>query len=155
MASGMAFQAGNSLDSGQLLALRLAQNEILAMCELLEEIADSLPNHIDAKKCSKAAEMLGPLMKRVHRFEEEEIYPRYAGVSPGKNLQKTLERLRAEHCEDECYAEELADALTKVSSSADSVSSETLGYMLRGFFEAIRRHIAFEKEKFSPEPELR
>lgn len=61
------------------MALRLAQNEILAMCELLEEIADLLPNHIDAKKCSKAAELLELLMKRVHRFEEEEIYPRYAG----------------------------------------------------------------------------
>ncbi len=154
MASGMAFQAGNSLNSEQRLALRLAQNEVLAMCELLEDIADSLPNHIDAKKCSKAADLLEPLIKREHRFEEDEIFPHYAGSEPAKALKKTIERLRAEHLEDECHAEELSDALRKVSSSADTVSPETLGYMLRGFFEAIRRHIAFEREQFSPESDL-
>jgi hemerythrin-like domain-containing protein len=154
MASGMAFHAGNSLNSGQRLALRLAQNEVLAMCELLEDIADSLPHHIDAKKCSRAAELLEPLIKRVHRFEEDEIYSAYAGPEPSKGLQKTIERLRAEHLEDECHAEELSDALRKISSSADSVSSETLGYMLRGFFEAIRRQVAFEREQFSPETDL-
>lgn len=154
MAFGKGLHAGSSLDSEQRLALHLAHNDILGMCELLEDIADSLPNHIDPKKCSRAAEMLEPLIKRVHRFEEDEIFPRYAGDAPSRSLQKTLERLRAEHCEDECYAEELSDALYRVSSSADPVSSETLGYMLRGFFEAIRRHIAFEREQFSPETDL-
>lgn len=154
MAFGKASHAGNSLDSAQRLALRLAHNDILAMCELLEDIADSLPNHIDPRKCSRAADMLEPLIKRVHRFEEDEIYPLFAGPSPSRSLQKTLERLRSEHCEDQCYAEELSDALMKVSSGAEPVSSETLGYMLRGFFEAIRRHIAFEREQFSPESDL-
>jgi hemerythrin-like domain-containing protein len=60
-------------------------------------------------------------------------------------LAPTLERLKFEHCEDECFAEELTDALLKLGSG-ERVNMEAVGYMLRGFFEGIRRHIAFERE---------
>ena len=139
-----------SLDVKLLSAMRLAHNEMLAMCDFLEDIADSLPHHLDAKKCTVAAETLETLVAKMHRFEEAEIFPRFAGLSPGTNTLAMLDRLRDEHCVDECYAEELTDALRKVSSSAETVSAETLGYMLRGFFEAMRRHLAFERAQFSP-----
>ncbi|MGB8817280.1 MAG: hemerythrin domain-containing protein [Rhizobiaceae bacterium] len=141
--------ASGNLDAQLLLAMRLAHNDMLAMCDLLEDIADSLPHHLDAKKCALAAETLEPLVAKMHRFEEDEIFPRFAGSSPDKMTLEMLDRLREEHCVDECYAEELTDALRKVSSSAETVSPETLGYMLRGFFEAMRRHLAFERAQFS------
>ena len=116
--------------------------------EMLEEIADSLPHSMNAGKCAKAAETLEPLVKRIHAFEEHEVFPRYAAANPGPVTAGMLERLREEHCVDECYAEELSDALRRVASTSDPISADTLGYMLRGFFEAMRRHQAFENVQF-------
>ncbi|MNL85495.1 hypothetical protein D3C87_2138230 [compost metagenome] len=39
----------------------------------------------------------------------------------------------------------MTDALLKLGSGA-TVNMEATGYMLRGFFEGMRRHIAFERE---------
>ena len=53
--------------------------------------------------------------------------------------------------EDECYAEDLTDALEQLAGKKPgSVQAETFGYMLRGFFEAMRRHIAFEQTHLPP-----
>ena len=131
------------------LSLKLAQAEMQSLCEMLEEIADSLPLSMNASKCTKAAETLEPLVKRIHAFEEQEIFPKYAAANPGPATQEMLDRLRDEHCVDECYAEELSDALKQVSSASDPISPDTLGYMLRGFFDAIRRHQAFESAQFN------
>jgi hypothetical protein len=130
------------------LSLKLAQAEMQSLCDMLEDIADSLPLSLNAGKCAKAAETIEPLVKRIHAFEEHEVFPSYAAANPGLATQDMLERLRDEHCVDECYAEELSDALKRVSSASDPISPDTLGYMLRGFFEATRRHQAFERAQF-------
>jgi iron-sulfur cluster repair protein YtfE (RIC family) len=136
------------LDAGQrdLAWLLRAHAEQLALCRELEEIADSLPASINRQKCIYAAKALGPLMKGIHHYEETVLFPmlqRDAG--PDTHLESTLERLKFEHCEDECFAEELTDALLKLGSG-ERVNMEAVGYMLRGFFEGMRRHIAFEQE---------
>lgn len=136
------------LEPEMQLSLKLSQAEMQSMCDLLEEIADSLPLSMNAGKCAKAAETLEPLVKRIHVFEEQEIFPKYAAANPGPIAAGMLERLREEHCVDECYAEELSDALRRVASTSDPISPDTLGYMLRGFFEAMRRHQAFESAQF-------
>jgi hemerythrin-like domain-containing protein len=130
------------------LSLKLAHSEMQDLCEMLEGIADSLPHNLNAGTCSKAAATLEPLVKRVHVFEEQEVFPKYAAANPGPSTTEMLARLREEHCVDECYAEELSDALRRVSSASDPISPDTLGYMLRGFFEAMRRHLAFEDAQF-------
>ena len=130
------------------LSLKLAHSEMQDLCEMLEGIADSLPHNLNAGTCAKAVETLEPLVKRLHSFEEQEIFPKYAAANPGSSTMEMLERLREEHCVDECYAEELSDALRRVSSASDPISPDTLGYMLRGFFEAMRRHLAFEDAQF-------
>ena len=136
------------LEPEMQLSLKLSQAEMQSMCEMLEEIADSLPHSMNPGKCAKAAETLEPLVKRIHAFEEHEVFPRYAAANPGPVTARMLERLREEHCVDECYAEELSDALRRVASTSDPISADTLGYMLRGFFEAMRRHQAFENVQF-------
>lgn len=83
----------------------------------------------------------------MHRIEEEEIFPSLVPSGRSTSLSRTLDHLRTEHCEDECFAEELADALERVGDGR--IQPETLGYMLRGFFEAMRRHIKFERERFA------
>lgn len=138
---------GVSRSPGELLErLNGAHAELLAICDRLEGIADSLPNTLNIRQCREAAGELVPVVTRAHRIEEEEVFPAIAGAARTAALQKTLDHLRTEHCEDECFAEELADALQQAGEG--KVQPETLGYMLRGFFEAMRRHINFERERF-------
>lgn len=126
--------------------LHRAHSEQLALCNELEEIADSLPANINRQKCIYAAKALTPLIKGVHHYEETILFPWLeASAARGNAMSETLNRLRFEHCEDECFAEELTDALLKLGSGGE-VNMEAVGYMLRGFFEGLRRHIAFERE---------
>ncbi|MHA7971027.1 hemerythrin domain-containing protein [Rhizobium sp. CAU 1783] len=139
--------ANGQQDSQRSLAwLRRAHEEQLALCGELEEIADSLPASVNRQKCIYAAKSLGPLIKGVHHYEETVLFPWLETANRNvENLRDTLDRLKFEHCEDECFAEELTDALLKLGSGT-AVNMEAVGYMLRGFFEGIRRHIAFERE---------
>ncbi|MDH4441987.1 MAG: hemerythrin domain-containing protein [Rhizobium sp.] len=144
-----AAQTGNArLDAGKwgLEWLQRAQEEQMALCLELEAIADSLPTNINRQKCIYAAKALGPLIKGIHHYEETVLFPQLrASADANEHLAVTLERLKFEHCEDECFAEELTDALLRLGSGAP-VNMEAVGYMLRGFFEGLRRHIAFERE---------
>jgi len=138
----------NHTEGGESSAswLRRSHGEQLALCSELEEIADSLPSNINRQKCIYAAKALGPLIKGAHHYEETVLFPQLrSSESAPEHLAETLERLKFEHFEDECFAEELTDALLKLGSG-DKVNMEAVGYMLRGFFESIRRHIAFERE---------
>ncbi|SMC82673.1 hemerythrin domain-containing protein [Rhizobium sp. RU36D] len=138
-------QPAEDLVQHQSLAwLRKAHEEQLALCGELEDIADSLPSSINRQKCIYAAKALGPLIRGVHHFEETVLFPLIQSAAGG-HFAETIDRLKFEHCEDECFAEELTDALLKLGSGA-RVNMEATGYMLRGFFEGMRRHIAFERE---------
>ena len=134
-----------------IAALRKAHKDQLLLCDRLEEIADSLPDGINRQKCMYAARALGPMIRGVHRFEEDVVFPMIAERrGSDEKIDTTLNRLRFEHCEDECFAEELTEALHALGSGESNVNIEAIGYMLRGFFEAMRRHIAFESEMLLP-----
>lgn len=134
-----------------IAALRKAHKDQLLLCDRLEEIADSLPDGINRQKCMYAARALGPMIRGVHRFEEDVVFPMIAERrGQDEKIDTTLNRLRFEHCEDECFAEELTEALHALGSGDQDVNIEAIGYMLRGFFEAMRRHIAFESEMLLP-----
>ena len=134
-----------------IAALRKAHKDHLLLCDRLEEIADSLPDAINRQKCMYAARALGPMIRGVHRFEEDVVFPLIAErLKSDDKIEPTLNRLRFEHCEDECFAEELAEALHAMGTGDADINIEAIGYMLRGFFEAMRRHIAFETEMLLP-----
>lgn len=118
-----------------------------SMCDALEQIADSLPDAVDRKVCLHAARILPTLMERAHRYEEEVLFEALdrPGLTPF-DPHPTLERLRMEHAGDECFAEELSEVLFSYAEGRPTHSAEATGYMLRGFFEALRRHIAIEQE---------
>ncbi len=138
-----------------IAALHKAHKEQLLLCDRLEEIADSLPGGINRQKCIYAARALGPMIRGVHRFEEEVVFPMIAERLKGDSkIEATLNRLRFEHCEDECFAEELIEALHAMGAGTADINVEATGYMLRGFFEAMRRHIAFESEHLLSHDEL-
>ena len=118
-----------------------------SVCDALELIADSLPDAVDRKVCLHAARVLPTLMARTHRYEEDVLFAALdrPGLTPF-NPHATLERLKVEHAGDECFAEELSEVLFSYAEGRPTHSAEATGYMLRGFFEALRRHIAIEEE---------
>lgn len=134
-------------DAVSLDWLRKAHDAQLTLCATLEDIADSLPANVDRQECIHAAKSLLPLINGIHRYEEDALFPLLEDPeADDRQLAKAIARLKFEHVEDECFAEELADTLTRLGSGDGSVNAEAAGYMLRGFFESIRRHIAFEQQ---------
>lgn len=122
----------------------------LSLCALLEDIADSLPNNISRNNCLLAAQNIQPIVEAAHTFEEQYLFPLLLeDEQKQQQLKPVLARLHAEHCEDESYSTEIVDALEELA--ADQLANiDKISYMLRGFFEGMRRHIAFEQEHLLP-----
>jgi hemerythrin-like domain-containing protein len=121
-----------------------------AICETLEEIADSLPGGVNRQTCLHAARCIPNIIKSAHHFEQEVLFPFLQAKSVDtEKLDVAINRLYAEHLEDEGYGDEICEALLTIGQG-QSIDPEKLGYMLRGFFEGIRRHIAFEREVLAP-----
>ena len=135
------------------IALTLAKNLNLQleMCENLELLADSLPHDVDEQNCLVVAKSILPVLKDAHDFEETVVFPALQTQSESKNqLATTLERLKFEHWEDESFAEELRVCLVDFVQNPDYIQVTSISYMLRGFFEGVRRHVAFEREHIMP-----
>ncbi|MAW88411.1 MAG: hypothetical protein CMJ42_17980 [Phyllobacteriaceae bacterium] len=141
-------QQGLSRFGGDAIeAFARAHEDKLSLCQTLEEIADSLPDEVDKQKCKLAAREIWPLLRSVHSFEEKIIFPVLADrLAHLSGIEETIARLKSEHAEDECYAEELTDTLLLLGAGDRGVNFDAVGYMLRGFFESVRRHVAFERE---------
>lgn len=121
------------------------------LCNILEDVADSLPDRINHGQCQKIAETIVPFIRSIHRYEEEYLYPaaaRNSIASPA--FAATLELFRTEHCEDEYHAEELSEMLKDICMSGTASNPEAAGYLLRFIFEATRRHCQHELEFLSP-----
>ncbi len=124
---------------------------LLGLCDQLEALADQLPDATDVQRCLTLSRSILPMIKRAHEFEEHTVFPgllQAARNQPG--LDQSIQRLHFEHWEDESFAEELADALHEFAIGSRRANTESLSYMLRGFFEGLRRHIAFETEHLLP-----
>ncbi len=130
--------------------MRRAHGEKLQLCDSLEKIADALPG-VDPLMCLSTANAILPLLRNIHQYEETIIFPAYeeAVVGSDANLASTR-RLRAEHVEDECFAGEVTEILLAIGHGEPVENPEAIGFMLRGFFESMRRHIAFEREHVLP-----
>ena len=124
---------------------------MLNLCTKLEQIADFLPNIHDIQECLVICRDLFPIIKNAHNFEESILFPLlHDAQQDAVALDKNLERLRYEHWEDESFAEEISDVFRAYIDEPSKTEAEKLAYMLRGFFEGIRRHIAFETEYLVP-----
>lgn len=123
----------------------------LVLCDELETIADGLPSNLDRQRCLLVARAVCPIIVSSHDVEEKLLFDALERLpNCPADLSRTLERLRYQHYEDLCFAEELQDVLLALGHGEESVSADAIGYMLRGFFESIRRHVAFERELLMP-----
>ncbi|MVA97429.1 hemerythrin domain-containing protein [Nitratireductor sp. CAU 1489] len=144
------FPLHNGLSPAVLL--RRAHGFKLDLCHALERIADNLPDNIDRMECLRIANILAPAIRQIHACEEKDIFPAYAAalaVSSDADME-TLRRLKAEHVEDQCFADEVTDTLLGIGHGRGIDNAEAVGFMLRGLFETMRRHIAFERAHILP-----
>ncbi|MEO0329643.1 MAG: hemerythrin domain-containing protein [Pseudomonadota bacterium] len=119
----------------------------LSLCQRLERIADSLPNNVDKQECLSVSWQIYPAVCEAHHFEENALFPLLSTEEEKMpNVSKSLERLKFEHWEDESSAEDISVSLRQLVFEPSQTDCEKTAYMLRGFFEGMRRHLAFEKE---------
>lgn len=124
---------------------------LLQLCNNLEKIADSLPEVPNVQECLVICRDIFPIVKNAHNFEEKILFPIiHDGQADTVALDQNLERLCYEHWEDESFAEEISDVFRSYIEQPKETEAEKLAYMLRGFFEGVRRHIAFETEYLLP-----
>lgn len=120
----------------------------LALCAALETIADALPDGVCRAECLRIASLLVPLLRQAHTYEDDVIFPAFVAMAP--DAEPTVHRLRVEHVEDESFADEVTEILLGIGHGEPIANAEALGFMLRGLFETLRRHIAFEREHVLP-----
>jgi Hemerythrin HHE cation binding domain len=128
-----------------------AHHRKLEFCDQMEAIADALP-WVDRLQCLQVANQLVPLLREAHRYEEEEVFPvfeRAGGLGLMARI-ASVRRLKAEHIEDECAAQDLTELLLEIGHGRPIANPEALGFMLRAFFDSLKRHIAFEREHVVP-----
>ena len=121
------------------------------LCDDLEQIADSLPDDVDKKLCQQVAMTLRFDLPLHHLDEENGLFPLLHAHSEQKpSINPILNRLSEEHAADESFAEELIEELDHLALTGKAKNAETLGYMLRGFFESYRRHMHWEQTILMP-----
>ena len=123
----------------------------LELCEALEFIADGLPDAVDRRLVREVIAILGHGLEAHFRAEEQLLFPllrRRGGSDP--SLIAALDQLEKEHVRDEDISAELLEELDFVATQGRARNPDMLGYMLRGFFEGQRRHIAWENSVVVP-----
>lgn len=137
------------LDTQDLATLRRNHEDLLRLCRDLEYLADSLPFAVDEARCRDVAEQVVPLLTRTQEFEEQLLFPDLDRSAGSCFAAMMIERLKNEHRCDRLAAEEISLTLKAMLRGHCGLSFETIGYMLRGFFECVRRHVASEKAMVS------
>ncbi len=123
----------------------------LRLCDALEDFADCLPNQIDVQSCLGLSRCVLPTIRNAQMMEETRLFPQLMQAFPDDmRLHASLDRLCQEHLEDDSFADEIACLLHDCGCTGRPANPESAGYMLRGFFASIRRHVAFENECLIP-----
>jgi hemerythrin-like domain-containing protein len=131
-------------------ALALIREELshhVLLCSVLEAIADGLPGDVDVSLTRYAVPLLTESVQRHVSLQENCLFPvlRASKGLSGENVEGVLEQLAHEHSEDQSLALEIADTLTEYLKDSTALNAETVGYLLRCFFEGYRRHAAWER----------
>ena len=105
----------------------------LAMCDILERIADSLPDDVHPPLAAAAARSITIELTVHQRDQEEVLFP-----------------LLLARCSSEDRAADLIEALQLLGTGRHIDNANMLGYMLRGFFQCYRRHLNWEQAVLLP-----
>lgn len=133
---------GPALRFGRLIA------EQERICHGLEALADTLPHRIDTLAAATLADDLYPTLRACQDHEEARVFPAILDRDAG--LAVTVERLRAEHLEDEDLAVMVAEGVQRLVRDPRRTDAGHLGFLMRGLFQPLRRHAAFDRDVILP-----
>lgn len=122
----------------------------LELCDLMEGLADSLPDG-DVVIAAAVVPVLRHGVTGHMRLEDEALFPllrQHRGDRP--EVQAVTAQLTREHNADAGFLDEVADALDAFVTEGVVENPEMMGYMLRFFFESQRRHIEWENKVLFP-----
>lgn len=123
----------------------------LELCDLLEDLADGLPRRLEESWAATAVGVLSQTWPLHVALEEDVLFPLLRQrAAEDATLLEILVRLEAEHDSDEDFAHEIAEELSAVLDDGHIRNPDMLGYMLRGFFDSQRRHVAWENMVMLP-----
>jgi len=121
------------------------------LCDLLEAIADKLPQRPDGKLAQVALSILEAGFLSHMRLEDDVLFPMLRQRAPQDHrLIAALACLEQEHDRDGAAFIEIIDGLHTLIADRPIRNPDMFGYMLRGFFESQRRHIAWEDSVVMP-----
>ena len=138
------------LDALSRLAAEHAEQR--GLCDRLEAIADMLPRMPARSVCLEALEMLERQMPMHHADEELGLFPLLrARCRPEDRIETILSELEDEHLDDEALLTEVVLTLRALAADRGPERDPAIaGYVLRGFFDSQRRHIAWEEATIMP-----
>ena len=126
------------------------------LCDVLETIADGLPGNLEVALARAAADILKTDAPRHHEKEETCLFPLLTQrAQPDDNIEALIRQLTREHLADDTYSSDLIHLLEEMAEGERPANPEMAGYMIRGFLESYRRHIAFEDLVIMPLARLR
>lgn len=124
------------LDLAQLIA---EHRRLANLCDRMEACADALPAGARTMERANLSTALREILSRHADGDAPRIAALFAHEASGPLASVVLGHLRVRHCANAVCAEDLIAAL----SPQAHLSADTLGYMLRGFFDGCRAAIAF------------
>lgn len=131
--------------SDPILTLEADHAAKLELCALLELIADGLPHTAEASLAGACVPVLRKGLAAHLFLEECVLFPLMRRRRLGDaETEVVLQQLEQEHSSDEWFANEIAEELEGLCSVQQPRNPEMLGYMLRGFFVSVRRHVGWE-----------
>ena len=144
--------SSNPLSLDALSRLAAEHVEQRALCDMLEAIADMLPRMPERRRCLEALEMLERHLPMHHADEELGLFPLLkARCGPEDRIEAILAELEDEHVDDEALLTEVVLTLRALAADRGPEREPAIaGYVLRGFFESQRRHIAWEEATIMP-----
>lgn len=128
-----------------LNSLRDRYSRLLDICNLLEGIADGLPNDVPRTQCQMLASSVVEQVRATHAIEDRVLMPLLL-ASDNAGLRTAADRLRQEHEFDDQAAMEVEEALNDLLLGRSIMSPDATGYLLRSFFESVRRHVHAEQD---------
>lgn len=131
------------LSARNLATLELNHRDLLDLCLVIEEVSSSTSEEVQSATCDEIAERLLPLLTRTQQLEELALFQQFATAADSTFGEQFTQELKAEHRCDLAAAAVASSELRRIKE--DPVAIETARHFLRGFAEALRRHINSEK----------
>ena len=134
------------LQTSKFADLEACYGQLMTWCDLLEAIADFLPCHLDERLCDTLTEGLLPLLQTTQCLEEQVICAHLPLIMEGDEQTEAREHRRIERIGDLEGAREVVDVLLSLKSGQCRLSWDAVGYLLRSFFCATRKHVKAERQ---------